>query len=214
MSGKFETPEDKYEYLERMGIIKKMPSKCPYYNGHCLYTWGDRHIDYCSNCPIFLQSTYEAKHDKIINKSTIKKGGDIHLDFDDVDLKVVHWLTEEFKNQYGIDLKENRMAFQRLTYAAKVARNKLFTATQTEINLPFLAFDTSGPIHFQIILTHTKLKQLSVERKGIKCPHTYGDCLLEWRDPSLDICDWWCPKFQESIYKRKDDNLDNSPRSI
>ncbi|MDD5647705.1 MAG: molecular chaperone DnaK [Dehalococcoidia bacterium] len=89
--------------------------------------------------------------------------GDTHLGGDDIDLKVMDWLTDEFKKEQGIDLRQDRMALQRLKDAAEKAKRELSTTGQTEINLPFITADASGPKHLNITLTRAKLEQLSAD---------------------------------------------------
>jgi molecular chaperone DnaK len=86
--------------------------------------------------------------------------GDTHLGGDDFDARVIDWLIEEFKRDQGIDLKNDRMALQRLKEAAEKAKIELSTTQQTEINLPFITADQSGPKHLVITLTRSKLEQL------------------------------------------------------
>jgi len=86
--------------------------------------------------------------------------GDTHLGGDDFDARVMDWLIEEFKRDQGIDLKNDRMALQRLKEAAEKAKIELSTTQQTEINLPFITADQSGPKHLVITLTRSKLEQL------------------------------------------------------
>ncbi|MFN2519519.1 MAG: molecular chaperone DnaK [Candidatus Limnocylindria bacterium] len=86
--------------------------------------------------------------------------GDTHLGGDDFDQRIIDWLTEEFKKDQGIDLKGDRMALQRLKESAEKAKIELSTTMQTEINLPFITADQSGPKHLAITLTRSKLEQL------------------------------------------------------
>src|SRR5205809_4052745 len=86
--------------------------------------------------------------------------GDTHLGGDDFDLRVMDWLVDEFKKDQGIDLKKDRMALQRLKEAAERAKIELSSSQETEINLPFITADASGPKHLVIKLTRAKLEQL------------------------------------------------------
>ncbi|OLE83575.1 MAG: molecular chaperone DnaK [Acidobacteria bacterium 13_1_20CM_2_60_10] len=86
--------------------------------------------------------------------------GDTHLGGDDVDQRIMEWLIEEFKKENGIDLGKDRMALQRLKEAAEKAKIELSQMMETEINLPFITADASGPKHMQIKLTRTRLEQL------------------------------------------------------
>jgi molecular chaperone DnaK len=86
--------------------------------------------------------------------------GDTHLGGDDLDDRIIEWLAAEFRKSDGIDLSKDRMALQRLKEAAEKAKIELSTAMETEINLPFITADQSGPKHLQIKLSRAKLEQL------------------------------------------------------
>jgi molecular chaperone DnaK len=86
--------------------------------------------------------------------------GDTHLGGDDLDDRIIQWLAAEFKKSDGIDLSKDRMALQRLKEGAEKAKIELSTAMETEINLPFVTADQTGPKHLQIKLTRAKLEQL------------------------------------------------------
>lgn len=86
--------------------------------------------------------------------------GDTFLGGDDFDLRIIDWLVAEFKKDQGIDLKNDRMALQRLKEAAERAKIELSSAQETEINLPFITADASGPKHLVLKLTRAKLEQL------------------------------------------------------
>ncbi|HEX5167283.1 MAG TPA: molecular chaperone DnaK [Thermomicrobiales bacterium] len=86
--------------------------------------------------------------------------GDTHLGGDDFDQRVIDFLADEFKKTEGIDLRSDRMALQRLKEAAEKAKIELSTTQQTEVNLPFITADASGPKHMNITLTRSKLEQL------------------------------------------------------
>ena len=86
--------------------------------------------------------------------------GDTHLGGDDFDARVMQWLVDEFKRDQGIDLSKDPMALQRLKEAAEKAKMELSTVMQTEINLPFITADQSGPKHLNLTLTRAKLEQL------------------------------------------------------
>ena len=86
--------------------------------------------------------------------------GDTHLGGDDFDARIIDWLIEEFKKDQGIDLKNDRMALQRLKESAEKAKIELSSTQQTEINLPFITADQAGPKHLVITLTRSKLEQL------------------------------------------------------
>jgi molecular chaperone DnaK len=86
--------------------------------------------------------------------------GDTHLGGDDLDDRVIEWLVAEFKKTDGVDLAKDRMALQRLKEAAEKAKIELSTAMETEINLPFVTADATGPKHLQMKLTRARLEQL------------------------------------------------------
>ena len=87
--------------------------------------------------------------------------GDTHLGGDDWDERIVRWLIDEFKKDQGIDLGKDRQALQRLREAAEKAKIELSTVTETEINLPFITADASGPKHLQLKLTRSKFEQMT-----------------------------------------------------
>jgi molecular chaperone DnaK len=87
-------------------------------------------------------------------------GGDTHLGGDDLDDRIIEWLVAEFSKTDGIDLSKDRMALQRLKEGAEKAKIELSTALETEINLPFISADQSGPKHLQMKLTRAKFEQL------------------------------------------------------
>ena len=87
--------------------------------------------------------------------------GDTHLGGDDFDKRIVDWLVEEFKKDQGIDLSKDRQALQRLTEAAEKAKIELSSAMETEINLPFITADATGPRHLLLKLTRAKFEQLT-----------------------------------------------------
>ena len=107
--------------------------------------------------------------------------GDTHLGGDDFDQRIIDWLADEFKKEQGIDLRSDRMALQRLKEGAEKAKCELSTSQTTDINLPFVTADASGPKHLNITLTRAKLEQLVdglIER-------TKGPCLTALRDAKL-----------------------------
>lgn len=89
--------------------------------------------------------------------------GDTHLGGDDWDERIVGWLTSEFKKEQGIDLGQDRQALQRLREAAEKAKIELSTTSQTEINLPFITADSSGPKHMQLTLSRSRFEQLTTD---------------------------------------------------
>jgi molecular chaperone DnaK len=86
--------------------------------------------------------------------------GDTHLGGDDFDQVLIDWIAEEFKKEHGIDLRKDQMALQRLKEAAERAKKDLSQANTTDINLPFITADASGPKHLQMSLTRAKFEQL------------------------------------------------------
>ncbi|MDD3277163.1 MAG: molecular chaperone DnaK, partial [Kiritimatiellales bacterium] len=86
--------------------------------------------------------------------------GDGHLGGDDFDQKVIDWLVQEFKKEQGVDLSKDAMALQRLKEAAEKAKCELSSSNSTDINLPFITADASGPKHMNVTLTRSKLEQL------------------------------------------------------
>lgn len=105
-------------------------------------------------------SILEVGDDVIEVKST---DGDSHLGGRDVDQKVIKWIAEEFKKESGIDVLNDPLAKQRLDEAAEKAKIELSSSVQTEINIPFITSDTSGPRHLLITMTRAKLEELSAE---------------------------------------------------
>ncbi len=90
----------------------------------------------------------------------LSTNGDTHLGGDDFDQRIIDWLADEFKKDQGIDLRQDRMALQRLKEAAEKAKCELSSSQTTDINLPFITADASGPKHLNLTLTRSKLEQL------------------------------------------------------
>jgi molecular chaperone DnaK len=86
--------------------------------------------------------------------------GDTHLGGDDFDQRIINWLADEFRREQGIDIREDRVALQRLKEGAEKAKIELSSAMSTEINLPYITADASGPKHLVMTLTRAKLEQL------------------------------------------------------
>ena len=105
-------------------------------------------------------SVLEVGDDVIEVKST---DGDAHLGGKDIDQKIINWLADEFKKESGIDVRSDALARQRLDEAAEKAKMELSSAMETEINIPFLTSDASGPRHLLIKMTRAKLEELSGE---------------------------------------------------
>lgn len=89
--------------------------------------------------------------------------GNTNLGGDDFDLRVIEWLADEYQKDQGIDLRHDRQALQRLREAAEKAKMELSTVMQTEVNLPFITADASGPKHLNYTLTRAKLEQLTAD---------------------------------------------------
>jgi len=107
--------------------------------------------------------------------------GDTHLGGDDLDQAVMNWLNEEFRRENGIDLSKDMMALQRLKEAAEKAKCELSSATASEINLPFITADATGPKHLTVTLTRAKLEQLTdalIERTSQPCRSCLKDAGL------------------------------------
>jgi molecular chaperone DnaK len=102
-------------------------------------------------------SVLEVSADTVEVKAT---GGDTHLGGDDFDQKIINYLVSEFKKQEGIDLSNDSLALQRLKEAAERAKHELSTTMESEINLPFITSDSSGPKHFVMKMTRAKLEEL------------------------------------------------------
>ncbi|NOZ06499.1 MAG: molecular chaperone DnaK [Chloroflexi bacterium] len=111
----------------------------------------------------------------------ISTNGDTHLGGDDFDQRIIGWIADEFKRDQGINLRQDKMALQRLKEAAEKAKVELSTVLQTEINLPFITADASGPKHLTMTLTRAKLEQLTgdlVERSISPCRQALEDANL------------------------------------
>ena len=89
--------------------------------------------------------------------------GDTHLGGDDWDERIVNWAADEFKKQYGLDLRQDRQALQRLREASEKAKIELSSILETEINLPYITADASGPKHLQSKLTRSKFEQMTAD---------------------------------------------------
>ncbi|MGQ9813106.1 MAG: molecular chaperone DnaK [Dissulfurimicrobium sp.] len=111
--------------------------------------------------------------------------GDTFLGGEDFDLKIVEWLADEFKKENGIDLRQDRMALQRLKEAAEKAKCELSTTTETEINLPFITADASGPKHLVVKLSRAKLETLVSDLIDRVVP----PCMTALKDAGLTAAD-------------------------
>lgn len=108
----------------------------------------------------FDVSVLEVSKDTVEVKAT---GGDTHLGGDDFDQKIIDWLVDEFKKDQGIDLSKDQLALQRLKEAAEKAKHELSSTLETEVNIPFITTDSSGPKHLNIKLSRAKLEDLVEE---------------------------------------------------
>lgn len=107
--------------------------------------------------------------------------GDTHLGGDDFDQQIMDWICDEFRRDQGIDLKQDRMALQRLREAAERAKVELSTLMQTEVNLPFITADSSGPKHLVMTLSRSKLEQLVTNL----VQQTFGPCKQAMEDAGV-----------------------------
>ncbi|MBM3943889.1 MAG: molecular chaperone DnaK [SAR202 cluster bacterium] len=108
--------------------------------------------------------------------------GDTHLGGDDFDVRIVEWIAAEFLKSDGIDLKKDKLALQRLRESAERAKIELSTTMQTEINLPFITADASGPKHLVMTLTRAKMEQLVSDL----LERTKGPCRQALKDAEVD----------------------------
>ena len=111
--------------------------------------------------------------------------GDTHLGGDDLDQRLIEWLVDEFRRDQGIDLSKDRMALQRLKEAAEKAKCELSTTQESEINLPFITADASGPKHLNVRLSRAKFEQLVediIQRTVGPCRQALKDAGLEPKD--------------------------------
>src|SRR6266478_4291703 len=111
--------------------------------------------------------------------------GDTHLGGDDFDQRIIDWLADEFRKEQGIDLRSDRMALQRLKEAAERAKIELSSSMQTEINLPFITADASGPKHLVMTVTRAKLEQLV----GDLIERTRGPAMKALKDAGIRASD-------------------------
>ncbi len=111
--------------------------------------------------------------------------GDTFLGGEDFDMRIVNWLADEFKREQGIDLRSDKMALQRLKEEAEKAKMELSTTTETEINLPFITADASGPKHLNIKLSRSKYEALVDDLVD----RTVGPCKTALKDAGLSASD-------------------------
>lgn len=115
----------------------------------------------------------------------VSTNGDTHLGGDDFDQRVIEWIVEEFKKEQGVDLSKDTIALQRLKEAAEKAKIELSSAMETEINLPFITADASGPKHLLLKLSRAKLESLVadlIERSVKPCENALKDAKISKSD--------------------------------
>ncbi|RMG59701.1 MAG: molecular chaperone DnaK [Deltaproteobacteria bacterium] len=131
--------------------------------------------------------------------------GDTHLGGDNIDQRIIDWIIEEFKRDQGIDLSQDKMALQRLKEAAEKAKIELSSVLETEINLPFITADASGPKHLSMKLTRAKLEAMIediIERTLEPCRKALEDAGLKPSDIDEVILvggSTRIPKVQEAV---------------
>ena len=108
--------------------------------------------------------------------------GDTHLGGDNIDQRIIEWILAEFKKDQGVDLSKDAMAMQRLKEAAEKAKIELSNVVETDVNLPFITADASGPKHLQLKLSRSKLEQLVEEI----VQRSVGPCKQALKDAGLD----------------------------
>ncbi len=111
--------------------------------------------------------------------------GDTFLGGEDFDMRIVNWLADEFKREHGVDLRTDNMALQRLKEEAEKAKKELSTALETDINLPFITADATGPKHLNIKLSRAKLESLVDDLIA----RTEGPCRTALKDAGLSASD-------------------------
>jgi len=111
--------------------------------------------------------------------------GDTHLGGDNFDQRIIEWMANSFKSETGIDLKKDKMALQRLKESAEKAKIELSSSTSTDINIPFITADATGPKHLQMTLTRAKFEQLV----GDLIERTKTPCLNALKDANLTAAD-------------------------
>ena len=129
--------------------------------------------------------------------------GDTHLGGDNIDQRIIDWLITEFKRDQGIDVSKDQMALQRLKEAAEKAKIELSTLLETEINLPFLTADASGPKHLAIKLTRARFEQMVddiLERSVEPCKKALADAGVTPRR-STKWC-WWADRRASRRFRR------------
>ncbi|MDH4027731.1 MAG: molecular chaperone DnaK [Nitrospirota bacterium] len=115
----------------------------------------------------------------------LSTNGDTFLGGDDFDIKIIDWMVSEFRKEHGIDIRQDKMALQRLKEAAEKAKVELSTAAETELNLPFITADATGPKHMVLKLTRALFEQLT---DGL-VKHSLEPCALALKDAGLSVSD-------------------------
>jgi molecular chaperone DnaK len=140
----------------------------------------DKHKDHVIAVYDFGGGTFDISilevGDKVVE--VVSTNGDTHLGGDDIDVRIMDWLIAEFKKDAGIDVSKDKMVIQRLKEASEKAKIELSSVSETEINLPFLTADATGPKHLQIKLSRAKLEQLMgdlVDRTIEPCKKALSD---------------------------------------
>jgi molecular chaperone DnaK len=135
----------------------------------------------------FDVSVLEVGDDVVEVKST---DGDSHMGGKDIDQKIIRWILEEFKKENGTDISKDALALQRLYEAAEKAKLELSTATESEINIPFITSNQDGPVHLLLKLSRAKLEELSAE---------YIDRAIEITKRALDASPFKMSEIDEII---------------
>ncbi|MGB9743497.1 MAG: molecular chaperone DnaK [Minisyncoccia bacterium] len=149
-------------------------------------------------------------------------GGDTHLGGDDFDQRIMDWLLNEFKKSEGIDLSKDELALQRLKEAAEKAKIELSSVLETEINLPFISADASGPKHFYYKLTRAKLEELVsdyIDKSIELVKQTLKEANLEAKDIDEVVLvggQTRMPKIQEKLreFFKKEPNKEINPDEV
>ena len=115
----------------------------------------------------------------------LSTNGDTFLGGDDFDLKIIDWMIDEFKKDQGIDIRKDKMALQRLKESAEKAKTELSTAAETELNLPFITADATGPKHLVLKLTRSNFEKMTNDL----VQRTLGPCRLALKDAGLSAKD-------------------------
>lgn len=137
----------------------------------------------------------------------LSTNGDTYLGGDDFDQRIMNWLADNFKKEQGIDLRNDKMALQRLKEAAEKAKCELSSTMETQINLPFITADQTGPKHLNVTLTRAKLEQLTedlIEKTLEPCKQALADAKLKPEDISEVILvggQTRMPRVQEEVKK-------------